>query len=42
LDEVFEHPNMTKEAVDLIDKLMAADPLKRLGAGQDGSEYNMK
>jgi len=42
LDEVFEHPNMTKDAADLIDQLMAADPLKRLGAGRDGSEYDMK
>ena len=33
---------MTDDAADLIDKLMAADPLKRLGAGPEGSEYDIK
>jgi len=31
---------MTKDAIDLIDKLMAVDPLLRLGAGPEGSELD--
>jgi len=35
-------PNMPKDARDLVEKIMHINPLKRLGSGKPGTNFDMK